>query len=70
MYEMICKHCGSSDDLEFNACGYWDPHEEDYEWFSIEAYCHKCGDMVVVNKIEIKTKRNGNIEGTNRIQVR
>lgn len=54
MYKIICEQCGSDEDLEFNACGYWDPHEEDYEWVSIEAYCHKCGDIVPTKKVRIK----------------
>ena len=57
MYEIICEICGN-DNLEFNACGYWNPHEEDYEWFSIEAYCDKCGDMVPTKKVKVKNKKN------------
>jgi hypothetical protein len=58
MYEIVCEKCGNNN-LEFNACGYWNSHEEDYEWFSIEAYCDKCGGMVPTEKVKIKDgKRN------------
>ena len=51
-YKIVCENCGN-DNLEFNACGYWDSHEEDYEWFSIEAYCDQCGCPVPAKKVEI-----------------
>lgn len=53
MIEMICKECGDND-LVFEAFGFWNIHEQDYDWECCGAFCNNCNKKVEVKEIKIK----------------